>query len=181
MKNILVPQAAFAQRLAPETRRGINKCIQCGHCTACCPSGKFVPMVVHRLLRAAQVGFPQLVLPQAELWHCTTCFRCVERCPRGLAIPELLIGLRNLAVRDGYLHPAHHKVADKLLSTGHLVPAGPELKKNRQALGLEPLPPTTATFDKALSEVRELCDRCGFTQLLKVVEQDNWEHEESEK
>ena len=61
-----------------------NYCYQCSACVADCPannySGTFNPRLI--LLKAI-LGFEdELIQPDSEIWNCTNCYTCSERCPQ---------------------------------------------------------------------------------------------------
>lgn len=74
-------------------------CYQCGSCTATCPWGLLSEETVsiRSLIRAAQLG---LKAETKDLWLCTTCSQCEANCPRGVAIADVILGLRQMAWND---------------------------------------------------------------------------------
>ena len=76
-------------------------CIQCGKCTGGCPVSITTPLNIRYLIYETLVG----ALPEAEhmeeLWDCTCCFTCVERCPKDVRPAELIIGIRGQLVESG--------------------------------------------------------------------------------
>lgn len=145
----------------------IRSCIQCGTCTASCPSGRRTAYRTRQLIRRALLGFREEVLSDPNLWLCTTCGTCTERCPRKIDVTGAIIYLRNLAVQDGYMLPEHKNVSHMLCETGHAVPINdPKWSKLRESLGLPPLPPTVHSFPKALREVQKIIKKTGFDKLV---------------
>jgi len=78
-------------------------CIQCGKCTGGCPVARKTTLNMRGLI------YEMLVEPKfnegkhPELWDCTCCFTCVERCPKDVRPAELIIGLRGELVEGGRL------------------------------------------------------------------------------
>jgi Fe-S oxidoreductase len=84
-------------------------CYQCGLCSAVCPWGQVrspeaPPVSVRQMVRAAQLGLSSEALPAgAPLWLCTTCRACEVRCPRGVPVTDVVLGLRELAWKEPWL------------------------------------------------------------------------------
>ncbi|MDD1746131.1 MAG: CoB--CoM heterodisulfide reductase subunit C [Methanomassiliicoccales archaeon] len=142
-------------------------CYQCGTCTASCPSGRLTAFRTRQLIRKAQLGLKEEIMPTEELWLCTTCYTCVERCPREVQITDILFVLRNMAVKEGYMAEAHKKIGENMLRIGATVPFGEEMKKLRVKMGLPENPPTTVGNKKAMDDFRKVMEECGFDKLMK--------------
>ncbi len=144
----------------------IGACIQCGNCTASCPSGRRTALRTRSIIRKAILGLEE-VLSDKELWLCTTCYTCFERCPRNLPITDMIIFLRNLAVQRGYILPNHLNLCRMFYDTGHGVPINDE-KWNimRESYGVSRVPPTVHAHPKAVKEVQELISSVGFDKTI---------------
>lgn len=147
-----------------KTGSTILKCMHCGVCSGSCPSGRHTILNVRKLLRKA-CNDPA-VLSDDSLWMCTTCYNCQERCPRGIDIVDAIFEMRALAVHEGIIYPEHRKVGELLLEHGHAVPINEENRNKREALGLDPLPPTVHSFPEGLEEVKKLLASCKFDELM---------------
>jgi heterodisulfide reductase subunit C len=143
----------------------VLSCMQCGTCTGSCPSGRHTAFNTRRILRDARKN-RDTVLSDDNLWLCTTCYTCQERCPRGIPITDALLELRRLAVREGFMLPEHRKVSKMVLECGHAVPLDEETKKKREELGLEPIPDTVQRYPEALEELKTLLKTCKFDELI---------------
>ncbi|TAN40807.1 MAG: CoB--CoM heterodisulfide reductase subunit C [Candidatus Methanoperedens sp.] len=151
--------------------RSVELCIQCGCCTGSCPSGRRTAFRTRKIFRETVLGFKDSVLGSDDLWLCTTCYTCYERCPRGVKTTDIIRVLRNMAVRQGYMADAHRMTASYVFKTGHGVPANEEVQKQRVELGLNRLPPTTHSFPEALRSVQEVLRLTGFDGIVGF----NWE------
>lgn len=156
----------FAKAVAKAGGEKINLCIQCGTCTASCPSGRRTAFRTRQLIRRAMLGFRDEVLSDKDLWLCTTCFTCLERCPRGVDPTDVIIALRNMAVEAGYMLGQHKYVSSLFVKYGHAVPINEENRKLRASLGLSEIPPTTHKHKKALDEVQDIVKKTGFDRLI---------------
>ncbi|MFW9969863.1 MAG: CoB--CoM heterodisulfide reductase subunit C [Candidatus Odinarchaeota archaeon] len=146
----------------------VGACIQCGTCSGGCPSGKRTALRVRTIIRKVQLGIDD-VLTEDDIWYCSTCYTCLERCPRKLPITDMIIYLRNLAVQKGYMNKNHLELCKKLLFSGHGVPIDDKKWKDlREYYGLKPLPPTVHSHKKALDEVKKLLISSNFNELINV-------------
>jgi len=81
---------------------GVRVCIQCGTCTASCPSAtrwEYTPSGVIAMIRA---GMRDEVLSSSSMWHCLSCYYCTVRCPRNVKPTELFHILEGLANQSGF-------------------------------------------------------------------------------
>ncbi len=160
------PNPEFTKQVIDEGADTLNLCFQCGTCTGSCPSGRLTAFRIRKVIRRAQLGFKDDILPTDDLWFCTTCYTCHERCPRGVEIPDIIFTLRNMAVREGHMAEPHKKGASYLARFGHLVPLSPEYREKRKSVGLNEVPPTVLADKKALEEVQKLIAKTGFDKLI---------------
>jgi len=148
----------------------IRACINCGTCTGSCPSGRRTAYRTRSAIRKALTG-DESVLEDIDIWLCSTCYYCYERCPRDIPVTDLIIKLRNIAVEEGYILDAHFSLATNIFYvTGHGVPANGEANQKwrdlRESYGLPPLPPTVHMHPEAVEECQELLKSVGFTELM---------------
>jgi Fe-S oxidoreductase len=76
-------------------------CIQCGKCTGGCPVSATTALNVRFLIYETLVNALPDVGHMEELWDCTCCFTCVQRCPKDVRPAELIISLRSHLVEGG--------------------------------------------------------------------------------
>jgi Fe-S oxidoreductase len=74
-------------------------CYQCGKCDTVCPWNRVRKFPVRRIINQAKFG----VVPfeSEDIWLCTTCGNCVQRCPRGVEIIDVMRAMRRVLVPDG--------------------------------------------------------------------------------
>ena len=142
----------------------IQTCMQCGTCTGGCPSGTYTGLNTRCIVQSARRD--KDVLNDDDLWMCTTCYTCQERCPRGIRIVDAVLALRTEAVHRGIMLPAHRKVAQVVISNGHAVPINDNAKEQRKQLGLDELPATVHKFPDSLEQVKKLLASTGFVELI---------------
>jgi len=143
-------------------------CIQCGTCSASCPSGRITAFRTRQILRKALMGLSE-VLKSDDLWLCTTCYTCLERCPRKIETVPAIVALRNVAVENGYINQRHREVAHMFIRYGHAVPINSENIKKRESLGLPAVPPTVHSFKQALEELQTLVKKSEFDKKVNFV------------
>ncbi len=74
-------------------------CYQCGKCDTVCPWNRVRKFFVRRMINQAKLGV--VPLESEDIWLCATCRNCVQRCPRGVEIIDVMRALRRLLVPDG--------------------------------------------------------------------------------
>ena len=60
----------------------VEKCFNCGNCTAICPLSTSSETFPRRLIRYAQLGLKEPLLSSKELWLCYYCGECTQTCPQ---------------------------------------------------------------------------------------------------
>ncbi len=74
-------------------------CYQCGMCDTVCPWNRVRSFSMRKLIRQATFGLTEI--ESEEMWRCTTCGRCPQRCPRGVGIIEVGVASRRMATEFG--------------------------------------------------------------------------------
>ena len=74
-------------------------CYQCGLCDAVCPWNRVRTFSMRKLVREATFGLTEI--ESEDIWRCTTCGRCPQRCPRGVNQIEAGVSLRRIATEYG--------------------------------------------------------------------------------
>ncbi len=74
-------------------------CYQCGLCDTVCPWNRVRVFSMRKLVRQATFGLTEI--ESEEMWRCTTCGRCPQRCPRGVGILEVGVAARRVATEFG--------------------------------------------------------------------------------
>jgi len=163
-----------AEIIKDEALKIMRACFQCGTCTGSCPSGRRTAIRTRQIMREAVLSLDK-VLSDEDIWLCSTCYTCYERCPRNIPVTDVIIKLRNLATQRGFIKPAHRKVTQVLANTGHGVPLG--LKNNsdenqwskaRESYGLPKIPHTTHFHPEAVIEIQKLMKLTNFDKLVKI-------------
>jgi len=137
-------------------------CFQCGTCTASCPiSGFSETYNPRRIIRSAVLGLRQ-VLSSDQLWLCATCYSCTERCPRGVRPTEVIRALRNIAVKEGYIHKFFRTQGTTIVQSGRIWEEEEFVNEMREDMGLPPISPVN------IDEVAKMLDHTEVKKLLAI-------------
>ena len=132
----------------------INRCFACGTCTAGCPvreiDEKYNPRkIIHMVL----LGMRERVLKSDFIWLCSTCYTCYDRCPQDVQLTSIMTALKNIATREGYIHPSF-KEQTRLVSTfGRLYEVEDFDNKKREKLGLPSIQKTFEDITKLIKTI----------------------------
>lgn len=99
----------------------ILDCIQCGVCAGSCHARFAMDYSPMQIIKMAQLGLKQEVLSSSTVWICASCYTCASRCPRGLDIPAIMSGFKNMAMTNDVpapikLKPKFHKTFSEIVS-----------------------------------------------------------------
>ena len=91
---------SFAGSVSPDPD-ALLACIQCGSCTASCPTANRMTLSPQQLMRLIRLGMSEEAVASLAYWRCTSCGACSTSCPRGIPILDTLIGLKAYALAHG--------------------------------------------------------------------------------
>jgi len=143
----------------------LKSCYQCGTCTGSCPSGRRTAYRRRKVIRQALLGIDS-VLDSDDIWKCTTCYTCYERCPRDVKVTEIIKTIRNLAAQKGNMAKPHKMTAVYVLKAGHAVPANDDTAKLRKSIGLAEKAPIAQFSQKDMDEIRTIAKNLKFDELI---------------
>ncbi|MFQ5884344.1 MAG: 4Fe-4S dicluster domain-containing protein, partial [Thermoplasmata archaeon] len=83
MSEAVRPFEEVLDEVVKEGGESLNLCYQCGLCSGTCPWGVVRDFNLRKMLRLVQLG---LVEESDDIWLCSTCKACVDRCPRGVEL-----------------------------------------------------------------------------------------------
>ena len=81
----------FVERTSGQT---LAACYQCAKCAAGCPLAAAMDLAPQQIIRALQLGQPDLALHSQTLWLCVGCQTCATRCPCNVELPRIMDALR---------------------------------------------------------------------------------------
>lgn len=160
-QSLLTHDPNFMHEVANTLRgRGILACIQCGRCSSSCAIGRIVAKHnPRRLMEMIILGLRGKVLLTDLPWFCASCFTCLDRCPQGGDVGEVMFAIRNLAAKEGNVPAGIVNQVKNLVQTGRIVNVTESIKRQRKQLGLpeNPLP--------AIAEIQKIMRRTGLTKI----------------
>jgi heterodisulfide reductase subunit C2 len=85
----------------------VQRCYQCGKCSAGCPANAemdFAPSVLLRMLQLQDASSDRKVLSSYAIWLCLTCHACAARCPMEVDLPRVMDILREESLHRKLVH-----------------------------------------------------------------------------
>jgi len=82
----------------------ILECIQCGTCTASCPTSDVMDYSPREMIAALRAGRFEEALKSNTVWYCVSCYSCAVRCPAGIPITDVMYELKRFGAEKGLLH-----------------------------------------------------------------------------
>jgi len=121
--------------------KGVLACIQCGRCTSSCPVARIVEEHNPRkLMEMIILGLRSDLFAGQLPWYCLSCFTCLDRCPQGGDVGEVMFAIRNLAVKEGNIPDGILVQAKSLFENGRVVVASKMALVQRERHGLDKEP-----------------------------------------
>ncbi len=112
----------------------VQRCYQCGKCSAGCPANSemdYAPSVLLHMIQLQDAGSDRTVLSSYALWLCLTCHTCVARCPMEVDLPRVMDILRQESLRRKLVHKRakdivafHRSFLDTIRYSGRLWEVG---------------------------------------------------------
>jgi len=141
----------------------LKDCYQCGTCTATCPWRDYVSFLPRKIFQEARLGLADF--ESDSVWRCVTCNKCVQRCPRGVPIIDLMRALRRSVIGVGIAEapPALSSVLKNLSATGNPMGEAAETRSAwAEGLGVR-------AFDAATEYLYFPCCYTAFDPAMKNV------------
>lgn len=115
----LTPLYEVNEALVAMGAEKLNLCMQCGMCAGSCP-WRIVdgPFNIRRLIRMAQLGVEGYESDDV-LYGCTTCNKCVLKCPRGVTIIDVVKAMRAMIAETGAIPGVLKTVTGSVHSKGN--------------------------------------------------------------
>lgn len=79
----------------------LKDCIQCGTCSASCPSVEFMDHTPRELIGMINADLKEEVLASNTYWSCASCYQCTVRCPAHIDIADLMYSLKRYSIWRG--------------------------------------------------------------------------------
>ena len=79
----------------------IDECIQCGTCSASCPTSAAMEYGPREIIAALRAGMLDRVLRSNTVWLCASCYSCTVRCPAKIPFTDVMYELKRLGIKYG--------------------------------------------------------------------------------
>lgn len=96
-----------------------QSCMQCGACTGGCPVGEVAKFSPRQVIRNVALDRGSNVSVDEASWSCATCNHCVETCPRGIEIVDLMKSVRRHVVEGGLMPGSLNEPVKSLKQNGN--------------------------------------------------------------
>ena len=148
----MAKDAQFKQEVLRLAGAEVLTCIQCGTCSASCPTAHLMNPSIRMLVKLCLEGKKEEALHNDTLWLCTSCLLCTVRCPRSIRPKAVVSALKDIAEREGvkskdasYEELFLRQIRDygriaELPLTGEFLLAFPQGAVQSMQMGLELLP-----------------------------------------
>lgn len=97
----IAKNAEFIEEIGIESGQPVQKCYQCGKCTAGCPVAFAMDYTPNQVIRMVQLGMKDELLKSNTIWICASCSTCSTRCPCEVEIAHVMETLRIKAGKAG--------------------------------------------------------------------------------
>lgn len=125
---------SYISEIESQVGVNVNRCYQCGKCTAGCALAEemdYPPSVAMRMLQTNDVQNYDELLKSETIWLCVSCQNCLTRCPMEIDIPQLMDHMRAKAIerksvnkKAGNIISFHKAFLDSVRYTGRLYEIG---------------------------------------------------------
>lgn len=98
----------------------ITRCLQCGTCSASCPSVEFMDHTPRRIIGLIRADYKEEVMDSNTFWTCASCYQCTVRCPAGIDIADLMYALKRYSMwkskyKEDLIGPAFSETFVKMI------------------------------------------------------------------
>lgn len=168
---------AFRKEVLRLAGSEVQTCIQCGTCSASCPTAHLMNPSIRMLVKLCLEGRRDEALNNETLWLCTSCLLCTVRCPRSIRPKAVVAALKYLAERAGlrskdaaYEQLFLKQIRDygriaELPLTGEFLLVFPQAAVQSMEMGLEMFPRGKLSLEigkiKGREEVRRIVEVLG--------------------
>ena len=135
MSQTVTPYLEMSRAIVDAGGEALKKCYQCGTCTGTCPWTPITHFNIRKLVRYGQLGLDGI---EDFMWGCSTCKFCVDRCPRGVELIDIVTAIRNVYSGGGMLPQSLRAFVGSMSARGNPW-SGDQAKRNDWAKDKYPL------------------------------------------
>ncbi|MEI6726959.1 MAG: 4Fe-4S dicluster domain-containing protein, partial [Actinomycetes bacterium] len=84
----------LADELRAYGSEDVDKCFNCGNCSAVCVHSEAPNIIPRRSMHALQLGLEDKLKGSLEPWMCYYCGECSEQCPKEAEPGETMMSMR---------------------------------------------------------------------------------------
>lgn len=112
----------------------LNYCFSCGVCTGGCPSARVTDSrynprrILHRAVIEGRL--------EDDIWLCTNCYTCQERCPTRTKVADLVSLMRRIYTKEKGIPEFIKPLIENLGACGFTARIGDLENKRRERMGL---------------------------------------------
>jgi len=139
-------------------------CFQCGICDTVCPWNKVRNFSIRKIMNQAIYGLSEV--ESEEMWLCSTCGRCVQRCPRGVKQIDVSIALRRLGTNYQVFPPSVKPIKTVI---GGLMAEGNPFGEERSKRGDWASGKGVKTFSEDMEILYFSCCYSSYDKRLKNI------------
>jgi heterodisulfide reductase subunit C len=98
----LAPRSEPVQILKDPLGNSFEYCYQCGLCTASCRTAYAMKYTPRQVMNLLQLGCADEAVAGGSGLLCTACYSCTFRCPRGVAVTDVMSAIQRLSLARKY-------------------------------------------------------------------------------
>ncbi|AFM24622.1 (Fe-S)-binding protein [Desulfomonile tiedjei] len=125
--EIVTPLKEIVDEIKASGGDAFKRCFQCGLCDTVCPWNRVRSFSMRKIVREATFGLTEI--ESEDIWRCTTCGRCPQKCPRDVKQIESGVALRKIATAYQVFPPSVKPVRT---ASASLVGEGNPLSEERK-------------------------------------------------
>lgn len=91
----------FREKVLALAGSEVKTCIQCGTCSASCPTAHLMDAPIRKLVKLVLEGEKEEALSSRSIWLCTSCLLCTVRCPRNIRPMAVVAALKTIYEEEG--------------------------------------------------------------------------------
>jgi len=162
--NLSKVNKVFLEEVASShTGKTVSYCYQCGTCSSSCPMVEEMDVKPHEMVEMIKLGQTGALCKCKAIWQCSTCYMCTERCPQEVQLTLVILGLRDIAMKENVVIPDSVRESFKNLNeTGRLIPLSQFQKERRTKLNLPDVPQID------VEPIKEMMSKMKTADILKV-------------
>lgn len=132
--HVVHKKGSLMEEILDQRHISVQKCYQCGKCSAGCPVSAdmdYPPSVIMRMVQTEKKAMEEKALRSETIWLCVTCETCSTRCPMEIDIPGVMDFLRERSLKKSMTNPKakniikfHRAFLDSINQTGRLSEVG---------------------------------------------------------